>query len=260
MDYEESSSSGLEQMQASIHPGDSSGVSSSSYGIDVVCGIVETSNYSGGGGADVETTNSGNSTSASLMLTLSSQCSVSVSIVYNIASFGFSSPVSINPCLDSPNALIELVDCRQCSHEPKDAPLSVDMQGVNSKGEGVNGSPRCLNGKSMHKVVPTNGSVDVHRGFLRDENFQEGRTLNLDQLVDCIGMRVINRNGFEVKLLDFLHMEQGDSTNRKLQVVKNYGGKRELRNLECDMNDSVSGVGRGVASRRGARGKNVVDP
>lgn len=54
-------------------------------------------------------------------------------------------------------------------------------------------------------------------------------------------------------------MEQGELSDQKLQAVKNCKGKRELRNLEWDMNDRASDVGCGDASRRGVRGNNVVD-
>lgn len=43
-------------------------------------------------------------------------------------------------------------------------------------------------------------------------------------------------------------------------MVKKGKGKRELRNLEWEMNDGVSSAGYGDVYKRGVRDKNTVDP
>lgn len=74
----------------------------------------------------------------------------------------------------------------------------------------------------------------------------------VDRFIEKIGLKVVDLKGVPVLLSNYMEDHEDGLTEQPKKIVTK--GKRELRNLECEMNDGKVFVGLDRATRLG-RGK-----
>lgn len=79
-------------------------------------------------------------------------------------------------------------------------------------------------------------------------------TKGVDDMMVRLGLSVIDRNGHEVKLFDYIEEENGDG--KGLEKIS-YKGKRKLRNLKWDIKEKEN-VDSNIVDKRATWGKKIV--